>query len=94
MVACACAALGAGVGPVAVSRAQGCGTTKVIRGHTMRVSVIRGYVSCSVARRVIRYSVDYTPGDLPPAWECGGSTRGTITCTRGKRTVIGRALYY
>jgi hypothetical protein len=92
MVACACAALGAGLGAVAVS-AQGCGTTKVINGHTMRVTVIRGYVSCSVARSLIRYSVP-TPGDLPPAWECSGSTRGTITCTRGKRTVIGRALYY
>jgi hypothetical protein len=81
---------------VSVSGAQGCGTTKVIMGHTMRVSVVRGSVSCSVARGVIRESVDYTPGDLPSysPWECRGSTRGTITCTWGKRTVIGRAVYY
>jgi hypothetical protein len=66
---------------------------KVISGHTMRVSVVRGLVSCATARRVIRYSVS-TPGDLPSAWTCGGASKATITCTRGTRTVRGRAIYY
>jgi len=100
--ACACAALGASIGADAASSAQACGTVKVINGHTMRVSVVRGLVSCVTARRVIRYSRDvFTPGDLPPpagdlppAWTCSGARKGTITCTRGARTVRGRAIYY
>jgi hypothetical protein len=66
---------------------------KVIAGHTMRVSVVRGLVSCATARSVIRYSV-FTPGDLAPAWTCSGASKATITCTRGTRTVRGRATYY
>jgi len=93
VVACACGAFGASVGVEAASSAQACGTVKVITGQTMRVTVARGLVSCATARRVIRYSVS-TPGDLPPAWTCSGAKKATITCTRGTRTVRGRAIYY
>lgn len=84
------------MGADAASGAQACGTIKVIKGHTMRVTVIRGHVSCAVARSVIRYSYsgDFTPGDLPSPWTCSGSSKATITCTRGTRTVRGRAIYY
>lgn len=93
VVACSCAALWGGAGPAAAS--YPCGLVKVINGHTMRVQVVRGTVSCSLARVLIRYSVP-TPGDLPSVskWACSGSTRGTITCTTGNRTVRGRAIYY
>jgi len=97
--ACACAALGSSIGADAASGAKVCGTVKVIDGHTMRVTVLRGLVSCATARSVIRDSrYRFTPGDLEPpapsAWTCSGASKGTITCTRGTRTVRGRAIYY
>jgi hypothetical protein len=91
LVECSCAALWGGSASAAASYA--CGLAKVKNGHTMRVQVIRGNVLCSLARVVMRYSTP-TPGDLPSAWACSGSTRGTITCTKGNRTVHGRAIYY
>ena len=61
VAACACAAFGAGIGADAASSSQACGTIKVIKGHTMRVTVIRGHISCVVARYVIRYSQSGVP---------------------------------
>jgi hypothetical protein len=90
MAQCSCAALWAGTGSAAASYA--CGAVKVINGYTMRVQVVRGTVSCPLARLVIRYSIP-TPGDLPPgpdAWSCAGSASRTIICRKGTRTVLGR----
>jgi hypothetical protein len=91
LAVCSCAALWGGSGSAAASYA--CGLVKVKNGHTMRVQVVRGTLSCSLVRVVMRYSAP-APGDLPSGWACSGSTRGTITCTRGNRTVRWRAIYY
>jgi len=81
------------VGASAVdASARECGSTKVIDGPTLRVQVLRGSVSCSVARDVVRHHV-YTPGDLPPApnaWRCAESRSGIVTCVKGRQTVRGR----
>ena len=84
------------MGADTASSAKTCGTVRVVHGHTMRVTVIRGHVGCALARSVIRYSLsgDFTPGDLPDPWTCRGSSKATITCTMGRQTVRGRAIYY
>lgn len=81
------------VGASAVdASARECGTTKVIDGPTLRVQVLRGSVSCRVARDVVRHHV-FTPGDLPPApnaWRCAESRSGIVTCVKGRQTVRGQ----
>jgi len=69
--------------------ARECGSTKVIDGPTLRVQVLRGSVSCRVARDVVRHHI-FTPGDLPPAWRCAQSRSGIVTCLKGQQTVRGR----
>jgi hypothetical protein len=97
MLMCSCGVLSMGAVEVDARSVRSCGTAKIAGGGTLRVQVARGKVTCRTARYVIRHSHPYaTPDNLPSGpngWTCfhsAGSVKLTITCTKGKQSVLGK----